>query len=82
MKNTNNENNITDKHKWFLNEYSLSVNEENKCLRHIHLFRKLHKNPAKGRFIIEPPKCSMKLPSKFTTAAFKVLFQHTDNDQT
>ena len=41
----------------------------------------MFKNPANARFIIAAPKCFIKLPSKSTTADFKVLFQHTHNDQ-
>lgn len=48
MINFNIENDITDKHRKFLNRYRLCVIEESKGLPHIHWLPKLKKNPIKA----------------------------------
>ena len=55
------------------------LNCQNKCLLHIYWLPKVHKNPRKARFIIAPPKCSLKPISKSLTAVFKIRFNQIES---
>ena len=58
--------------------FSLDVDESNRCLPHIYLLPKMHKNPIKFRFIIAAPKCSVKPLSKAVAAIFKQIYYQVE----
>ena len=79
MINTIDKNEIIDEDAKFLNRYRLCVIEENKCLLHIYWLPKVHKNPRKARFMMAPPKCSLKPVYKSLTAVFKIPFDQIES---
>ena len=59
-------------------KFNLEVNSVNECLPQIYWLPKMHKNPAKFRFIIAAPKCAIKPLSKSITAIFKLFYSQIE----
>ena len=62
-------------HKTALAQYDLPLKEDMDCLPSMYWIPKMHKTPIGERFIIAPPKCSIKPLLKDTTSILK-LFQN------
>ena len=62
-----------------LTQFNIPHNPENECLSSMYLLPNMYKNPAKTRFIIPAPNCSLEPLSKSITSVFKLFFQQIES---